>query len=54
MNDFDAFWQTVENYAKELGVTTQYIEEEFVLDGELIKVELNGLTNENIVTEQSE
>ena len=39
MNEFEQFWATVEEYAEELGVSTSYIEEEFVLDGELVKVE---------------
>ena len=48
MNDFDRFWnEEVIPYAKELGVTTRYIEEEFIIDGELLKVQ-------PFVTEQSE
>ena len=35
--EFDEFWGEVEALAKELGVTVRYVEEEFVLEGELIK-----------------
>ena len=31
----EQFWSEVESLAKELGVTTRYIEEEFIIDGEL-------------------
>ena len=30
------FWSKVEELAYELGVTTRYIEEEFILEGELV------------------
>ncbi len=35
---FENFWEEIVAYAKELGVTPTYIEEEFVLEGELIRV----------------
>ncbi len=35
---FEAFWQEIEEFAKELGLHSSYVEEEFVIDGELIKV----------------
>ena len=35
---FEAFWEEIEEFAKELSLHSSYIEEEFVLDGELIKV----------------
>jgi len=44
-NSFNEFWEAVEAYAEELGVSTSYIEEEFILDGELIKVELKATTD---------
>lgn len=31
------FWPQVEALAAKLGVTTRYIEEEFIIDGELIE-----------------
>lgn len=31
------FWTHVVDYAAELGVSVKYVEEEFVIDGELIK-----------------
>ncbi len=34
---FEAFWQDLEDYAKEIDLPTWYVEEEFVIDGELIK-----------------
>ena len=38
---FDDFWQSVIEYADKVGVTTEYIEDEFILDGELIKANIN-------------
>ena len=35
---FEAFWQEIEEFAKELGLHSSYVEEEFVIDGELIRV----------------
>ena len=37
---FETFWEDVVTYAKEVGVSTDYIESEFILEGELIKVPL--------------
>ena len=34
----EQFWSEVKTYAKEMGVSTQYIEEEFCIDGELVRV----------------
>ncbi len=34
---FEAFWEDLEAYAKEVDLPTWYVEEEFVIDGELIK-----------------
>lgn len=31
------FWTHVVDYAAELGVSVKYVEEEFIIDGELIK-----------------
>ena len=39
--DFDAFWQEVEAYATEYNLTTRYVEEEFILDGEFLPVPLD-------------
>lgn len=36
----EEFWSEVEQYAKETGLSTRYIEEEFIIDGELIKQEV--------------
>ena len=33
----EEFWSEVETYAKEMGLTTRYVEEEFIIEGELIK-----------------
>ena len=37
--EFDEFWLEVKALADELGVPTSYIEEEFILEGELIRPE---------------
>ena len=37
---FEDFYQTIVDYANELNLPVQYVEEEFVIDGELIKVDL--------------
>lgn len=39
-SDFWAFWADIVAYAHRIGVTTEYVEEEFVIEGELITVEL--------------
>ena len=43
MNDdtFEDFWLEIVEYAEEAGVSPTYIEEEFLLDGELIKAPIN-------------
>jgi hypothetical protein len=33
----EQFWTHVVDYAAELGVSVKYVEEEFVIDGELIR-----------------
>jgi len=38
MDEFEEFWQEVEAFAKEHNLPTRYVEEEFILDGELITV----------------
>ena len=43
-NSFEDFWNEVKEYAKEVGVTPQYIEEEFIIDGELLRVDPVYLT----------
>ena len=35
---FESFWEEVEEFAKEIGLHSSYVEEEFVIEGELIKV----------------
>ena len=37
--EFEDFWLEVKELAEELGVSTSYIEEEFILEGELIRPE---------------
>ncbi len=37
---FEEFYQTIVDYANELKLPVQYVEEEFVVDGELIKVDV--------------
>ena len=38
---FEDWWKEIEDYAEKAGVSTSYIEEEFLLDGDLIKVNIN-------------
>lgn len=35
--DWDSFWARVEEYAKQHNISTRYVEEEFIIDGELIE-----------------
>ena len=39
-NDFDFYWLGICEYANSIGVSPSYIEDEFLIDGELIKVPL--------------
>ena len=39
--EFDNFWLDVIEYANELGLPVTYVEEEFVILGELVKVHSN-------------
>ncbi len=34
--DFDFYWLSICEYASSLGVSPRYIEEEFILEGELV------------------
>ena len=45
--EFEDFWLDIVDYAHELGLEPWYIEEEFLIDGELIKVK-PPVTNEFI------
>ena len=38
--NWEEFWSSVEKYAKTHRIRTRYVEEEFILDGELIEVPL--------------
>ena len=38
----ETFWKEVNNYADELELPVSYIEEEFCIEGELIKVKFQG------------
>ena len=38
--EWDDFWEEVEAYATHYGVSTRYVEEEFIIDGEFIAVQL--------------
>ena len=44
LNAFEEFWDEIKEYAKEVGATPQYIEEEFVIEGELVRVDPVYLT----------
>ncbi len=37
---FNEFWEAVEAYAEEIGVSTSYLEEEFILEGKLHRVDI--------------
>ena len=39
---FEDFWKEVEEYAEKTGLATSYLEDEFILDGELIKVNIKN------------
>ena len=39
--DFWVFWAELQAFADQYSLTTRYVEEEFLLDGELIPVHLN-------------
>lgn len=36
--EFENFWMDIVDYSNELGVTPSYIEEEFLINGELVKM----------------
>jgi hypothetical protein len=38
--EFDEFWAEVEALAKTLGLPVSYVEEEFVIEGELVSPEV--------------
>ena len=40
-DNFESFWEEVEEYSKKTGLPTSYLEEEFILDGQLEKVNIN-------------
>ena len=39
-SDFWVFWAQVQEYADLHGISTRYVEEEFLIDGELVTVDL--------------
>lgn len=38
---FEDFWVKVLDYSKKTGLPTEYLEDEFIIDGELITVNFN-------------
>ena len=38
---FEEFWDSVLEYSELTGLSTEYLEEEFIINGELIKVNIN-------------
>ena len=40
-SDFWQFWEEVQAFAEQYRLTTRYVEEEFLIDGELVPVHLN-------------
>lgn len=40
-NDFFAFWEEVRAFSDQYQLSTRYVEEEFIIDGELIPVHLD-------------
>ena len=40
LQDFDAFWEEVKAYADQYRLSYTYVEEEFVIDGQLIPIHL--------------
>ena len=54
--EFDSFWNEVEAYATEHNVSTRYIEEEFLIDGEFQTVNvqyMHQLDNEDDYPERA-
>lgn len=39
--DFEDFWLEIVEYADSAGLPVSYVEEEFLIDGELIKANIN-------------
>ena len=37
LTEWNAFWERVEEFAAEMGVSTAYVEDEFIIDGELVE-----------------
>jgi len=40
IDDFDNYWLEICEYADKMGLPVQYIEEEFLIEGELIQMKL--------------
>ena len=38
MDDFDLFWEEVLDFCESTGLSSSYVEEEFIINGELIAV----------------
>ena len=51
---FEEFYQTIVDYANELNLPISYVEEEFVVDGELIKVDVLNESWEDIAIANDE
>ena len=41
MDEFDEFWKEVEAFAKKHNISTSYVEEEFIIEGELVPLQTN-------------
>ena len=47
-SDFWVFWAELQAYADQYNLTTRYVEEEFLIDGELVPVHLNYDIDEDV------
>ena len=50
--DFWVFWAELQAYADEYHLSTRYVEEEFLIDGELQRVELRYEHDRDVDTSQ--
>ena len=42
--EWECYWLEIVAYSEEVGITTDYCESEFILDGDLIQVYPEGMT----------
>ena len=45
--DFESWWEDIQAFAEQNRITTQYVEDEFILDGEFFAVHLEWQEDES-------